>query len=120
MRGASCLASVLQIRKGTNSARLLLERARQTEILKEKTMKRILTHTGLSLVMALCLGAPAAMAKDKHKPKHSPEHTAAIKKCNDDYAAAKKDAAGKKGKDRKEAMSAASKSKKDCIAAAPK
>jgi hypothetical protein len=103
---------------GHNSARLLLERAQQTEILKEKTMKRILTHTGLSLVMALCLGAPAAMAKGKTK--HSAEHKAAIKKCNEDYAASKKDAAGKKGKDRKDAMTSASKSKKDCIAAAPK
>ncbi|HEV7857781.1 MAG TPA: hypothetical protein VGO91_03960 [Pyrinomonadaceae bacterium] len=81
-------------------------------------MKRILTHTGLSLVMALCLGAPAAMAKGKTK--HSAEHKAAIKKCNEDYAAAKKDASGKKGKERKEASAAASKSKKDCIAAAPK
>jgi hypothetical protein len=107
----------LQIRQRIDSARLLLERAYQTEILKEKTMKRILTHTGLSLVMALCLGAPAAMAT-KHK--HSAEHTAAIKKCNEDYAAAKKDAAGKKGKEHKDAMMAASKSKKDCIAAAPK
>jgi hypothetical protein len=108
----------LQIRQDTNSARLLLERAHQTEILKEKTMKRILTHTGLSLVMALCLGAPAAMAKGKTK--HSAEHKAAIKKCNEDYAAAKKEAAGKKGKERKEANAAASKAHKDCIAAAPK
>jgi hypothetical protein len=117
-RGASGLSFANQA--GHNSARLLLERAYQTEILKEKTMKRILTQTGLSLVMALCLGAPAAMAKGTHKPKHSAEHTAAIKKCNEDYAAAKKDAAGKKGKERKEAMAAASKAKKDCIAAAPK
>jgi hypothetical protein len=81
-------------------------------------MKRILTHTGLSLVMALCLGAPAAMAKGK-KTKHTAEHKAAIKKCNEDYTAAKKEASGKKGKDRKDANAAASKSHKDCIAAAP-
>jgi hypothetical protein len=82
-------------------------------------MKRILTHTGLALVMALSLAAPAAMAKGK-KTKHSAEHKAAIKKCDEDYMAAKKDAAGKKGKDRKDANAAASKTHKDCIAAAPK
>jgi hypothetical protein len=82
-------------------------------------MKRILTHTGLALVMALCLGAPAAMAKGR-KAKHSAEHTAAIKKCNEDYTAAKKEANGKKGKDRADAKAAASKAHKDCIAAAPK
>jgi hypothetical protein len=81
-------------------------------------MKRILTHTGLALVMALCLGTPAAMAKGK-KHKHSAEHKAAIKKCDEDYAAAKKDAAGKKGKEKKDAWAAASKAHKDCIAAAP-
>ena len=82
-------------------------------------MKRILTQTGLSLVMALCLAAPAAMAKGK-KPKHSAEHTAAVKKCNDDFAEAKKDAASKKGKDRKDALAAARKAHKDCLASAPK
>ncbi len=81
-------------------------------------MKRILIHTGLALVMALGVGAPAAMAKGK-KTKHSAEHKAAIKKCNEDYAAARKAAKGKKGQERKDAMTAASKAHKDCIAAAP-
>ncbi|MGB9179917.1 MAG: hypothetical protein WCB68_11785 [Pyrinomonadaceae bacterium] len=82
-------------------------------------MKRILMNTGLSLVLALGLCAPAALAKGK-KAKPSAEHVAAIKKCNEDYAAAKKEAMTKKGKERKEALAAAQKAKKECIAAAPK
>ena len=82
-------------------------------------MKRILTNTALSMALALCLGTPAALAKAK-KTKASPEHIAAVKKCNEDYAAAVKDAKTKKGKDRKDAMAAAQKAKKECKANAPK
>lgn len=83
-------------------------------------MKRILTHAGLSLAMALALGAPSAMAKGR-KAKHSAEHTAAIKKCNEDYAAAKKTAkANTDKKARAEALATAKKAHKDCIAGAPK
>ena len=80
-------------------------------------MKRFVT--GGVIVLSLALGTTGALAKGK-KPKHSAEHTAAVKKCNDDYAAAKKDAMGKKGKDRKDAMATAKKNKAQCIAGAPK
>lgn len=81
-------------------------------------MKNIVKNGALALSLALSVGAPAAFAKPKTKP--SAEHTAAIKKCNEDYAAAKKDAMTKKGKDRTAAMAAASAAKKQCIASAPK
>ncbi len=81
-------------------------------------MKRILTNSVLTLALALGVSAPAAMAKTK-KPKHSAEHTAAIKKCNDDYKAAVKAAKGKKGADRKAAMTDARNARKQCIASAP-
>jgi hypothetical protein len=80
-------------------------------------MKNVVKNAALALTLALSFGVPATMAKGK---KPSAERVAAIKKCNDDYAAAKKDAMTKKGKDRKAAMTAASAAKKQCIAAAPK
>lgn len=82
-------------------------------------MKNIVKHSALALSLALSIGAPAAFARTK-KAKPSAEHIAAIKKCNEDFAAAKKDATGKKGKDRKDAMTAASSAKKQCMTAAPK
>ena len=82
-------------------------------------MKRILMNTGLSLAVALSLCAPAALAKGR-KSKPSAEHVAAVKKCNDDYAAAKKDAMTKKGKERSEALAAAKKAKAECLKNAPK
>lgn len=80
-------------------------------------MKTILKNTALALSLALSIGVPASLAKGK---KASAERTAAIKKCNEDFASAKKDARGKKGKDRKDAMAAASSAKKQCMANAPK
>ncbi|HEX8160845.1 MAG TPA: hypothetical protein VF538_03030 [Pyrinomonadaceae bacterium] len=80
-------------------------------------MKNIVKHSALALSLALSVGAPAVFAKGK---KPSAEHVAAIKKCKDDYAAAKKDAMGKKGKERSAAMAAAKAADKQCIAAAPK
>ena len=80
-------------------------------------MKNTLKNTALALALALTVGAPAAFAK---KTKPSAERVAAIKKCNDDYAAAKAAAKSKKGKDRRDAMAAAQSAKKQCIANAPK
>ncbi len=81
-------------------------------------MSKILKHGALALALALSTGAPAALAKGK-KTKHSPEHAAAIKKCNEDYKAALKQDKSKKGKERKEADAAARQARKQCIAAAP-
>lgn len=82
-------------------------------------MKNIVKHSALALSLALSIGAPAAFAKSK-KAKPSAEHVAAVKKCNEDYAAAKKDARTKKGKDRAAAMAAAKAADKQCLASAPK
>jgi hypothetical protein len=81
-------------------------------------MKKTLTTAALAL--ALALGATTASAKMGRHHKHSPEHAAAVKKCQDDYAEAGKDAKTKKGKERAEALKAAQKTRKDCLAAAPK
>jgi len=84
-------------------------------------MKRILATSALTLVMALGLGSSVAMAKLFHKHKHhSAEHNAAVKKCNDDYASAKRDAQTKKGADRTSAMTAAKSAHKQCLASAPR
>jgi hypothetical protein len=88
--------------------------------LKEKTMRRILTHTALSMALALSLCAPAALAKGKKHKKYSAEHYTAVNKCRDDYKAAKKEADTKKGKERKEALEAARTARKQCMDAAPK
>lgn len=82
-------------------------------------MKNVLTKTFLTLALVVTAGAPAAFAKGK-KPKHSAEHTAAVKKCNDDYNAALKAAKSLKGKERKAADAKARADKKQCLAAAPK
>ena len=81
-------------------------------------MRSILTRTGLALALALSLGASAAVAKPK-KPKHSAEHVAAIKKCNEDYTAAIKAANALKGKARADAKTKARADRKQCIANAP-
>ena len=56
-------------------------------------MKRILTSTALTLAL---LAAPAILASQtamaKAKPQKATPHAQAIKKCNDDYAAALKGA----------------------------
>jgi hypothetical protein len=80
-------------------------------------MKKMLTTTALTLALALSAGVSAASAKG---PKHTPEHAAAIKKCNADYKAALKEAKTKKGADRRTAEQAARAARKQCVAAAPK
>ena len=78
-------------------------------------MRSILTRTGLTLALALSLGASAAVAK----PKHSAAHIAAVKKCNEDYTAAIKAANALKGKARADAKAKARADRKQCIANAP-
>ena len=78
-------------------------------------MRSILTRTGLTLALALSLGASAAVAK----PKHSAAHIAAVKKCNEDYKAARITARSLKGKERKAAEAKATADRKQCIAKAP-
>jgi hypothetical protein len=80
-------------------------------------MKRTLMTAMLALTLAA--GAVPGMAKAR-RHKHSPEHDAAVKKCQEDYTASAKDAKTKKGKERSDALKAAQKTRKDCIAAAPK
>lgn len=82
-------------------------------------MKNIVKNTALALSLALSVGVPATFAKDK-KSKASAEHVAAVKKCSDDFATAKKDAHSKKGKERSTAMKSANDAKKQCMASAPK
>ena len=81
-------------------------------------MKNILTKTVLMLALAVSAGGPAALAKAK-KPKHTAAHVAAVKKCNEDYAAALKSAKGLKGKERKDAQAKAKQDQKQCLGAAP-
>ena len=81
-------------------------------------MKNVLTKTMLTLALAVTAGAPAALAK-AGKPKHSPEHVAAVKKCNEDYSAALKSAKSLKGNERKGAHARAKQEHKQCLAAAP-
>ncbi|HEY6189436.1 MAG TPA: hypothetical protein VIW80_17425 [Pyrinomonadaceae bacterium] len=81
-------------------------------------MKRTLTYSALALTLALSAFSPAVMAKTKNK--HSAAHVAAVKKCNEDYSAAIKEARTKKGQERKDAQTAASKAKRECMASAPK
>lgn len=80
-------------------------------------MKNVLTKSLLTLALA-ATAASAAVAKPK-KPKHSAEHNAAVKKCNEDYSAALKAAKGLKGQARKDANAKAKSDKKQCLAAAP-
>lgn len=81
-------------------------------------MKRILTYMALAVTLGLSAFSPAVMAKTRNK--HSAEHVAAVKRCNEDYSAAIKEARTKRGKDRRDAQTAASKAKKECLASAPK
>lgn len=82
-------------------------------------MKRILTNTALTLALALGVAVPATMAKAR-KPKASAEHTAAVKKCSEDYSAALKDAKTKKGKEASAARTAARTAKTECMKNAPR
>lgn len=81
-------------------------------------MKNVLTKTLLTLALAVTAGVPAAFAKPKAK--HSAEHAAAVKKCNEDYKAALKSSGGLKGKERKEARAKARQEQHQCLAAAPR
>jgi hypothetical protein len=81
-------------------------------------MNNFLTKAGLTLSLALSLGASAAVAKPK-KPKHSAEHVAAVKKCNDDYAAAKAAASKLKGKEKANALAKAKADHAQCLKNAP-
>jgi hypothetical protein len=81
-------------------------------------MKNVLTKCMLTLALAVTAGAPAALAKAR-KPKHSAEHAAAVRKCDEDYSAALKSARGLKGNERKGAQAKARQERKQCLAAAP-
>lgn len=81
-------------------------------------MKNVLVKSAITLVMALSLSAPAALAKPK--PKHSAEHVAAVKKCNDDYKAAVAAANKLKGKERADAKAKAKADHTQCLANVPK
>jgi uncharacterized low-complexity protein len=114
-RVARCLLS-----EHVREARKIEAHAMQlNNLIKEHTMKRILTHAALAAVLALGALTPGVMAKTRRKTP-SAEHVAAIKKCNEDYSAAVKADKTKKGKERREADAAARKAKRDCIASAPK
>ena len=80
-------------------------------------MKNVLTKSLLTLALA-ATAASAAVAKPR-KPKHSAEHVAAVKKCNEDYSAALKSAKSLKGKGRKDAQAKAKSDHKQCLAAVP-
>ena len=98
---------------------MLHDSRKENLISKEKfmNMKKILIHTGLSLMLAFCLASAPAMAQAQpmHKGKANPEHAAAMKQCHEDFAAAKKEAQAKKGKERKAALAAANKAHKKCL-----
>jgi hypothetical protein len=79
-------------------------------------MKKMLTTTALTLALVLSAGVSAASAKGK---KHTPEHNAAIKKCDADYKAALKEARTKKGAERTTAERDARTARKQCAAGAP-
>jgi hypothetical protein len=79
-------------------------------------MKKMLTTTALMLTLALSAGVSAVSAKGK---KHTPEHVAAIRKCDSDYKAALKEAKTKRGAERKTAQQNARTSRKQCVADAP-
>ena len=81
-------------------------------------MKRITTLMTPTILLVLCIAAPAALGSQK-KPAPSAEHKAAVAKCNTDYKAAQKAANTKKGQERKDALAAAKKAHTECLAAAP-
>jgi hypothetical protein len=76
------------------------------------------TTAALSLILALSAGASAVSAGTKGR-KHTPEHAAAIRKCEEDYKGALKEARLKQGGERKAAERAARSTRKQCVAAAP-
>jgi len=82
--------------------------------------KNVLTKAALTLALALTAAAPSAFAKGTKKAKPSAEHVAAVKKCNDDYKAARTSAHSLKGKERSAALKKARADRKQCIADAPK
>lgn len=82
-------------------------------------MRRMLTTAALTLTLALSAGAAAASAKPWGRKHHTPEHAAAIKKCDSDYRAALKEARTRRGTDRKAAEHSARSSRKQCVAGAP-
>lgn len=74
---------------------------------------------GATLVAATIAFALPASAK----PKHTPQHEAAVKKCTEQYEAARAAAHAPnspKGAARHRAMHAAAEAKKDCVARAPR
>jgi len=82
--------------------------------------KNVLTKAALTLALALTAAAPSAFAKSAKKPKASAEHVAAVKKCNDDYKAARTSARSLKGRERTAAYAKAKADRKQCLADAPK
>ncbi len=80
-------------------------------------MRNVLTKSMLTLALAVT-ATSAAVARPK-KAKHSAEHVAAVKKCNEDYSAAIKSSKTLKGKERKDAQAKAKAAKKQCMASAP-
>lgn len=82
--------------------------------------KNVLTKAALGLVLALSASAPTVLAKTAKRAKPSAEHTAAVKKCNDEYKGAQKSARSLKGHERAAALAKAKSDRKQCIADAPK
>ena len=71
-----------------------------------------------ALTMGLALSA-TGFAAPVRKVKHSAAYKAAVRQCEKDYAAARKEARTKRGQERREAEAAARQARKQCIAAAP-
>jgi len=77
---------------------------------------KLIGATFMAATIALALPASA-------KPKHTPQHEAAVQKCTEQYEAARAAAHAPnspKGAARHRAMHAAAEAKKDCMARAPK
>lgn len=110
---------MLAIRDVCGARRFEARAMELNNLIKEHTMKRILTHSALAAVLALGALTPGVMARARHKTP-SAERVAAIKKCKEDYSAAIKADKSMKGKARRDADAAARKARKDCIANAPK
>ena len=82
--------------------------------------KNVLTKAALGLVLALSASAPSVLAKTPKRTKPSAEHVAAVKKCNDDYKAARTSARSLKGNERTAAFARAKAERKQCLTDAPK
>lgn len=80
-------------------------------------MKKILGLAALTL--SLSVGASAAPGKFWKRTKHTPAHKAAVRKCQEEYRAAVKQAHTEKGQARRDAEAAARTARKQCLAAAP-